>query len=708
VYKLQDINLLSSASKITETNLLIEPKLKTKTISYFLVFVLMISSLGGALVSVYLLGVNGTTDTRRLLLIIVSTYFTLQWFALSRKSYANKIVIFLPAALILTSIYKTRDFSPLVALVIFSSLLGWGHLITILLRIQKLQAAILFPLFGQAVLSALMVVAASGQMMQFIGGLFISIGILVFTQMIVTNREFKNFLNFSKSHKQSNNSPISGVFKVSMSVIFSMHALVALAPDLGFDSLQNKSWLPRQWNNSMDILLNTNHILNGVTSSQTFVVYLGNLLGSPTTGSKLQFLYLLYTYILIYNFISQKTKEQWTFTLYVLVVGSFSLPILLFQSSSGYDDSFLLLLCTSAFIFSFNRDKRTPGSNVFLIGAIAGALISAKFTLLPFSFAIILTYILDVIRMQEKLLHKVRKILALIVVTILVSSPLYIYKYLNYQNPLWPLFNGFFRAPTLPLTNEHFNFPMGKSLDLSVNFLAPFVSFFRPDYWGEEGTPAIYGLLLLLVYLTFFIALALRKELGIGPFLLISVFLVNWWLNFRYLRYLIPLIGITIVMFVFYLTKNNKLKKSSANELKLTKLPTVALLSLGIMSAVALPIGNSSSPQRIPLEVALGSIDKNQYLREVTPIWGVASYLNETTPKNSIIVTNVMHQALWLRPDIELYSYWEILRNSSIKPNFAVILSSQNAASQIGSISESLCSKPSLDFGGISVIRICK
>ena len=680
---------------------------KVSGVTKFLVFVLMLSTLGSALVSIYLLGINGTRSTRQLLIFIVGSFVALQVLAVSLKQGANRIIFLFPLSLIVLSMYLTKDTSPLISLFVFLSLLGWGYLATMILRIDKIRAPILFPLFGQSILSGFMVMAATSQTMRAVGIFFITGGLFLFAHYLFSSPFNQYFLPNKNVRILPARDNLLRVFKVSMSIVFTMHALVALAPDLGFDSLQNKSWLPRQWNFSTDILLNTNHILNGVTSSQTFVVYLGNILGTVAIGAKLQFLYLLYTFAIVYNFVSIRLKGHWTAAVQLLLLTTFSIPVLLFQSSTGYDDSFLLLICTSAFIFWISMAKSVSRFDGVLIGVVAGCLVSAKFSLLPISFAIILTYILYRFRIQDKLCSKLSDISLLLITSALVSSPMYVYKYLNYQNPFWPLFNKIFQAPTLLPTNEHFNFPMGKSLDFKTNFLAPLISYFKPGYWGEEVMPTIYGLTLLFLYLALLMAFVVRKEFGIGPFILVFVFLVNWWLNFRYLRYLIPLLGVTLIIFFCYLFKTSNSDKKQQVHLKSAQTSTVVLLSIGLLSAVALPIGNSSSPERVPLKVIFGGVTKSEYLNQITPTWDIANYINANLPENSILVTSFMHQALWLRPDIQLYSYWEILRNSSIEPDYAILLTSTPFTSQIGDLANRVCKTSTLDSEGITIIEIC-
>jgi hypothetical protein len=282
-----------------------------------------------------------------------------------------------------------------------------------------------------------------------------------------------------------------------------------------------------------------------------------------------------------------------------------------------------------------------------------------------------------------------------------------VYKWINYGNPVWPLFNGVFQSISLPPTNEKFNFPVANNLSLVRYWLAPVDTYLNPGNWGEERAPGVYGISLALIFCALIFSMLLVRKFGWMPAFLLTTVLINWWVNFRYLRYLIPMLGIMLACWICY--ESEGLSRDSKSE-KLTNLfgeSRLVLFVIGALCVISLPIGNPSSPDRIPYKVALGLESKEHYLNRVTPLWAAAGSINLKSSRDSIVVTSIMPQALWLRPDIQVYFYWEIANKSTIHPNLAVVSNSQSLGSQIGSFSKKVCGvEYSNSF--IKVLKICR
>ena len=566
---------------------------------------------------------------------------------------------------------------------------------------------ILYPLFGQAALVSILIIGACLKKLNFFGYAFILVGFSSFIIFICLKYvDIKSF--FGKfSALENRTDKLFLPFRNSLIFIFTIYLIVAAAPDLGYDSLQNKAWLPRQWYHSQDVFLNTDHMLNGVISSQSFVVYLGNLMGNSNIGSNLQVIYLLFTLIAILHFNQQKLQDRLKVNMYALIIVVFTTPAFLFQASAAYDDVWLLLLVSSTFIFILKKWNNNSLETSIFIGVATGALLLAKFSLAPYAFGFALPFLIKVLLSNQSIIRRFTNGLVLILTFVLVSCSFYVYKWVNYGNPLWPLYNAVFRSETLPATNEKFNFPIAKNLSLTQYLLAPIDTYFFPGNWGEEIAPGVYGISLALILCAFILSIFLIRKLGCMPVFLFTTVLINWWINFRYLRYIIPMLGIMLSCWILYeservprYTKRSNLKSNVGES-------SIVLLLIGALCVISLPIGNPTSPDRIPYKVALGLESQSHYLNRATPVWSAAESINLQAPQDSVVVTSVMPQALWLRVDIELYYYWETVNKPDIQPNLAVVSIAQPLETQIGPFSKKVCGEL-FSNSFIKVLKICR
>ena len=247
-----------------------------------------------------------------------------------------------------------------------------------------------------------------------------------------------------------------------------------------------------------------------------------------------------------------------------------------------------------------------------------------------------------------------------------ISIPV-LWRWINYGNPVWPLYNGIFRAESLPPTNEHFNLPMGP-ISLNDLLLAPISSFFNPGKWVEAGSIGAYSFTLASAYLG--VTFLLRKKFDYAVFLvgfLSLIFLINWWVSFRYLRYTFT---IAPLVFITLLISNIQIYKYLRDSVLV-----LLLLLISIPALVAIPTGNPASPDRIPFNTIMGFETPEQYRLRGMPAVVVINWLNSNASPNANIAGSgsVFYQRLLLRGDLDIYYDWELNPKNSKDIDYVLI-----------------------------------
>jgi hypothetical protein len=432
-----------------------------------------------------------------------------------------------------------------------------------------------------------------------------------------------------------------------------------------FDSLAMKAWLPRQWFTENDIFLVLDHLQSGVLGSAAYFLLQGNYLGSSNIGAQFQYLSLLYLAIII---VSRGFKSKKTIFAVLLAYLFITIPGNLWQVSGAYDDIWLTLLATSGIltITSYSKLGKNSERLIPLIsGTIGASLFLGKLSLLPYVIvALVSPMLFPSISLSVR---KVRNILfAFVVFLIAISVPI-LWRWYSYGNPIWPLYNGIFRAKSLPPTNEHFNLPMGP-LELKELILAPITSFFHPENWVEGGSIGLFSFTLASAYLG--VTFLLRKKYNYEIFIVgltSLVFLINWWASFRYLRYTLTIAPLVLIVLI---SSNYQIHRYIGNA-KLIG----ALLLVSIPALIAIPTGNPASPDRIPFKVIMGLETPDEYRLRGMPAVTVINWLNANALPNAKISSSgsVFYQRLLLREDLDIYYDWELNPQNSKDIDYVLI-----------------------------------
>jgi hypothetical protein len=192
-------------------------------------------------------------------------------------------------------------------------------------------------------------------------------------------------------------------------------------------------------------------------------------------------------------------------------------------------------------------------------------------------------------------------------------------------------------------------------VDLKELILAPLTTFFHPENWVEGGSIGLFSFTLASAYLgvTFLLRRKYQYEIFIVG-LTSLVFLINWWISFRYLRYTLTIAPLVLIILV---SSNFRISKHVSDR-KIIR----ALLLISIPALIAIPTGNPASPDRIPFKAILGLETPAEYRLRSMPAAPVINWLNSNALPNSKISSSgsVFYQRLLLREDLDIYYDWEL------------------------------------------------
>jgi hypothetical protein len=443
-------------------------------------------------------------------------------------------------------------------------------------------------------------------------------------------------------------------------------------PDMLFDSLAMKAWLPRQWFVEDSLFLVMDHLQSGIFGSGAYFLLQGNYLGSSNIGPQFQYLSLLYIILILVSVgVKHKKTVQAIFLAYLFA----TIPAILWQVSGAYDDVWLTLLSASGILTIMNLSNSNMFTNRLvptICGLVGASLFLGKLSQIPFVIvALLAPSFFSVFSTVQLKLLAFASTSGIFVAGILVPV---LWRWVLYGNPVWPLYNGIFRAESLPPTNEHFNLPMGP-INFEELILAPISSFFNPGIWVEGGSIGLYSFSLASAYLG--VTFLFRRNFDLKIFLvgfLSIVFLINWWISFRYLRY-----TFTIVPIVFFaLILSNLRIYKYISDLRIV----LAILIISVPAIVAIPTGNPASPDRIPFNTIVGRETVDQYRLRSMPAMVVIDWLNKYASPNAKIVGygSVFYQRLLLRSDLDIYYDWELTPKNSKKIDYVLKYKQANSS----------------------------
>jgi hypothetical protein len=415
------------------------------------------------------------------------------------------------------------------------------------------------------------------------------------------------------------------------------------APDLMFDALYAKAWLPSEWARTGAIEPSRVHaVLNNAGFAQLIAVP-GHLVDAGGIGRYLQWLAAGGVVATVWWTVR---RSPWA-PLCALAVAI--TPHLFWQASTAFDDALLTLVALGmaiAVLVSLQRPEAPALRQGFVLGVLAGACVDYKLHLAVLAAGLALGWLFA--RGGDRL----RGLAGIAAGGLAAALPPFVLRWIDVGNPVLPAYNNIFKSPYWPPVNETLNFPFfpdGGPLDVGVK------SFTDPALLMEAAPVGEFGFLVGAILIVI-VAGWRRNDAAPGlraVWFGLALATVAWYFQFRYLRYLLPSGAVAVVAIGLGLPGGVRSRKAE-------------LLALGAMALSAVMLWPSTVAQfwnvpgrDIPWEVALRLTGDHEYERTSMPERDALDAFNRVAPPGALAVGDP-HQRLWLDDGRDLAPSWEI------------------------------------------------
>jgi hypothetical protein len=450
----------------------------------------------------------------------------------------------------------------------------------------------------------------------------------------------------------------AGVVLLALAVV----AIYAAAPEVEFDPLYAKAYLPLLWAHTGTIGPLTRHIQLNITGWFQVVAAWGDLFGGVATGRYLQLFALGGAAAIVWSWARRFNGLGPVAAAAVVIT-----PAVFWQGTTADDD---LLLAVAAFAltvaaleaYRLHSDREPPpvgaggvGVVSLALGLLAGTGISLKSHLIPLSLLVLGGWIVGGRRSRTVL----RRLAYGAIGAVVTAGPPLILRWIDTGNPVFPAYNNIFKSPYWLPINEKLNFPFWPTAGILGPVKAIWQGVFHPGLMNEAAPPGSFAIPVVVVLAAILIGWCFRRRHPGALLVWGAVVLAAgaWWIEFRYLRYLLPIAFAAGALLLAVLPQ----PRLSCAGLKLTAagVALAAGASFAVVEAMFWNVPN----QRVPVSAAFGRWSPSAYLTTEFPERAAILAFNRISPPHSIYVTGQGLQAFeraWLTGGRDLYASWEL------------------------------------------------
>ena len=434
------------------------------------------------------------------------------------------------------------------------------------------------------------------------------------------------------------------------------------APEIMFDAVYAKAWLPQVWAQTGSIEPLIEHPLLNVVGFAQLIAVPGHALGGPDVGRYLQLLAWLAAVIAIWAWGRRKGPYG---PLAALVIGV--APHVVWQSATAYDDLILAVAALGLVLAVLESarlpDGESPGRVALVLGLVAGACFSLKIHMAPLAFMLLGGWAL-LGRADASLLRRLR---GACTGAVLIAAPPLIVRWIELGNPLFPAYNNIFRSPYFPPVNDPLNFPFWPDAGLRGALTWMWEAVTNPLVMNEATPPAAFGLLVGALFVALVIGWR-RAASRAAPVVWLAILIATafWYVQFRYLRYLLPTFFVATAL-VLLQVGTRRLGRAGV-----VALSAAAAVLLAVSMPTTIAMFWNVPERKLPLSAALGRWDARDYVRHVWPAIDALEAYERAAPRGSMAVMDGDGLVRTLVDRRELSPSWEIrsrLRTDGVVPS---------------------------------------
>jgi hypothetical protein len=428
------------------------------------------------------------------------------------------------------------------------------------------------------------------------------------------------------------------------------------APDIMFDALYGKAYLPALWAHTGEIgPLVRNPALNLAGLAQVIATP-GHSLGSEDVGRWLQDLSWVATVATLWWWGGKRSAVGPVAALALALT-----PHLMWQNSTAFDDNVLMLpavAVTIAVIRTLQDDTRADDFRTALIlGLVGGAAIWFKLHLAVLTLALLVGWILVAGDRRRLPLRASGIALA----GVLVAAPALVLRWIDTGNPLFPSYNNIFKSQYAPPVNEKFNFPFWPDAGTWGPLKLPYEAIAHTSVLSEAAPNGTYGLMVPAIVVALLVGWrASDRRASLVAWGAIALALVFWWGQMRYLRYVVPIGVASSLLLVGQLRGWRPGRVATGIVVVCGAIGSIAFLPSTVATFWNVP------GKQLPFAAAFGRWDKHDYLRTVFPESDALSRYQALAPKGADAVSDA-HERLFLE-DRTLSVMYEVATRVTLLP----------------------------------------
>ncbi|HZV72980.1 MAG TPA: hypothetical protein VFF79_04620 [Conexibacter sp.] len=425
------------------------------------------------------------------------------------------------------------------------------------------------------------------------------------------------------------------------------------APEIMFDPLSAKAYLPQLWAHTGSIGSLLSHPQLNVTGLAEIVAVPGHAVGAPDVGRELQTL----AWIVLTATIWWAGGRSVVGPLAALAVGI--VPQLVWQATTADDDLLLslgavalaiaVLRTAGGRLTAEDRSRASSFGTAVAIGLLAGGCVWFKLHLLVITAMLVAGWL--VIAGPRRGLGM--RLGGVLIGGLAVAGPALVLRWIDTGNPVFPSYNTLFKSPHYLLVNEQFNFPFWKQAHLWEIVKVPYEAIVNPSLMNDAMPPGALGLLVAALVLAVLIGWRQAdRRAGVVVWAALLVGLLMWWAQFRYLRYVLPSAMVAVLLIVAQL-RDWRASRTTAAAL---------LVAAGAASALYLPSTVASfwnvPYRKVPFAAAFGRWDTDNYLRFLLPEKDVLAAYQRLAPPGADAVSPAQERIFL--SDRDLSAPWEV------------------------------------------------
>jgi hypothetical protein len=423
-------------------------------------------------------------------------------------------------------------------------------------------------------------------------------------------------------------------------------AIYTAAPELQFDALYGKVYLPELWARTGHIGSLVQHVQFEITGwFQTLATY-GHLFGAHAVGRYLQLFGLMCAIATVWWW---GHRHGVLGPLAAIAVGV--TPHLFWQASTA-DDDVLLALCALAFCVAIVESLRHNGGRevrgvAFALGLMAGCGPSLKLHLVPLFVFLLLGWIA-----AGRASHSLTRRLGYSALGAAITGlPPFVLRWLDSGNPVLPAYNNIFRSRYWLPINETANFPFWPHPGAFGPITAIWNAVVEPSLMAEDAPPGAFGVIVGAIVLALLLGWLGRDRIRATRVVWIALIpsMVFWWVSLRYLRYLLP-VGFVSVALILMLTSGVTIgRRGALVGLAAATLAAIASFPVSISQFWNIPL------HKPPVYAAIGRWSASSYEDAALTERPAILAFNRLAPPGARMATTAYERS-WLTQGRDLYA----------------------------------------------------